>query len=143
MADTVRTPSALLGLFTLTGAAKRLLPQYVRDFIVSAQAWIAPAFVTLSDGATITWATSGYPVSYAKVTLGGNRTLSITGAVAGCSGTLVVIQDGTGSRTLTLPSGSLGIGGAPVLSTTASAKDVLAWVYDGTNYFWTIGKAFA
>lgn len=143
MADTVRTPSAVLGLFTLTGAAKRLVPQYVRDFIVSVTAWIAPSFATLTDGATITWATSGAPINHAKVTLGGNRTLAITGAVAGASGVLVVTQDATGSRTITLPAGSKAPGGAPALTTTANAIDVLSWVYDGTTYYWTIGKAFA
>jgi hypothetical protein len=143
MADTIRTPTDVLSLFTLTGAAKRLVPQFVRDLIVSAQAWVAPAFVTLTDGATITWATAGYPVSHAKVTLGGNRTLVITGAVNGSSGEIRVTQDGTGSRTLALPASSKAPGGAFTLTTTAGAMDVLAWSYDGTTYTWVIGKAFA
>lgn len=98
---------------------------------------------TLTDAATVVYATGGVLTTLAKVTLGGNRTLSITGAVAGSAGTLIVIQDGTGSRTLTLPGGSKAAGGAFTLSTAAGAVDVLAWVYDGTSYYWTIGKAFA
>jgi hypothetical protein len=101
------------------------------------------AFATLTDGSTVTWATAGVGLPNATVTLGGNRTLSITGATSGQSGTLIVTQDGTGSRTLTLPSGSKVEGGALALSTAAGAIDVLAYTYDGTNYFWTIGKAFA
>lgn len=101
------------------------------------------SFQTLTDGATITYSiTSGYN---AKVTLGGNRTLSITNAAAGDYGTLIVIQDGTGSRTLTLPGSSKvinGGSGAITLTTTASATDVLSWFYDGTNYYWTFGKNY-
>jgi hypothetical protein len=107
------------------------------------QTALSPAFATLVDGATVTWATGGLRVNNARVTLGGNRTLDITGAVDGASGLLVVTQDGTGSRTLTLPAGSIEAGGSLALSTAAGSKDVLSWFYDGTNYFWTIAKAYA
>lgn len=143
MADTIRTIAACLALLADGQAPGSISEQDERDCFVSLVSIMSPPFVTLTDAATVTWATGGVPVSNAKVTLGGNRTLSITGAVNGATGTLIVIQDGTGSRTLTLPAGSIAPGGAFSLTTTASAKDVLAWVYDGTNYFWTIGKAFA
>jgi hypothetical protein len=143
MADTIRTSTANLGQFTLTGAAKRLVPQFVRDLIVSAHAWVAPAPVALSDGATITWDTGGYATSHATVTLGGNRTLSITNAVSGASGILIVTQDGTGSRTLTLPAGSKSAGGSITLTTDVGAVDVLSWVLLGSTYYWTFGADFA
>jgi hypothetical protein len=95
------------------------------------------------SGATLTWdISSGYN---ARVTLTASITTFTwgTAAVAGDSGVLTVIQDGTGGRTLVLPTGHLKEGGTLTLSTAASAKDVLGWYYDGTNYFWTIGKAFA
>jgi hypothetical protein len=96
---------------------------------------------TLTDGATITWtATSGLN---AKVTLAGNRTLAISGAPTGSYGTLVVTQDATGSRTLTLPASSKVIGaasaGVVTLSTTANKVDILTFYYDGTTYFWNVG----
>lgn len=100
---------------------------------------------TLTDGATVTWATGGVKYPNATVTLGGNRTLAITGAVSGQSGTLVVKQDATGSRTLTLPAGSKvrdGGSGAITLSTAANSIDVLSYYYDGTNYFWTYAKNY-
>lgn len=107
----------------------------------------APAFATLTDGATVTWAfTSPQLIGNATVTLGGNRTLAITGVTAGASGVLKVVQDGSGNRTLTLPAGSKvinGGAGAVSLSTAAGAIDILAFVYDGTNYFWTIGNNFS
>jgi len=105
-----------------------------------------PTFTTLTDGATVTWAfTSPQLVGNATVTLGGNRTLSITGVSAGATGVLVVVQDGTGSRTLTLPAGSKvvnGGSGAVTLSTAAASIDILAFVYDGTNFYWTVGTGY-
>jgi plastocyanin len=107
---------------------------------------LSPATVTLTDGATITWATAGARQNNAKVTLGGNRTLDITSEVDGATGTLYVKQDATGSRTLTLPAGSKVINngsGAVTLSTGANKTDILTWIYDGANFFWTIGKDYS
>jgi hypothetical protein len=115
----------------------------VRDLIVSMHAWVAPAPVALTDGATITWDTGGYATSHATVTLGGNRTLGITNAVSGASGILIVTQDGTGSRTLTLPAGSVSSGGGITLTTTEGAVDVLTWVLFGSTYYWTFGADFS
>jgi hypothetical protein len=98
---------------------------------------------TLTDGATITYnANNG---SNAVVTLGGNRTLAFSNVVAGTYYTLRVIQDGTGSRTLAMPSGSKVIGGGAgvvTLSTTAAAVDLLTFYYDGTNYWVTYGTNY-
>jgi len=73
------------------------------------------------------------------VTLTGNATLSVTGLQAGCYGTLKVIQGGSGSYTLTLPSSSKvsgGGAGAITLSTTAGSIDIIGFYYDGTNLLW-------
>lgn len=108
---------------------------------------VAPAFAALLDGATITGTCDTTKVSQNwKVTLGGNRTLAISGAVDGMTGVIKVTQDGTGSRTLTLPAGSKVVStgaGAITLSTAAGSIDILAWVYDGTNYFWGYGRGFS
>jgi hypothetical protein len=106
---------------------------------------LSPAFEVLTDGATVTWAFGGDRVRNAVVTLGGNRTLDITGEVDGCTGVLIVKQDGTGSRTLALPGSSKVVGGgagAVTLTTTASAVDIISFYYDGTNFWWTYGKNF-
>jgi hypothetical protein len=48
-----------------------------------------------------------------------------------------VIQDGTGSRTVTRPwTVKRPWGTAPTLTTTASATDIISFLYDGTSYFW-------
>lgn len=65
--------------------------------------------------------------------LGGNRTMLATvGAVEGASYYLWVIQDGTGTRTITWTTsgaGSFDFGtdGAPTLTTTASRADLLCF----------------
>jgi|GEM_PF-4430250 len=95
---------------------------------------------TLTDGSTITWDISnGYNAS---VTLGGNRTLSITNAQAGDYGCLLVCQDGTGNRTLTLPANSRKPNGTLALSTGANCKDLLMFYYDGFYFYWVVMKNF-
>ena len=90
------------------------------------------ADATLADGATITWDVGSSPV--AKVTLGGNRTLSApTNSASGQFISLTVIQDATGSRLLTWNSAYEFTGDtAPTLTTTASKADVFVFKYNGT-----------
>lgn len=100
----------------------------------------AVTFVTLTDAATITWAVGSSPLANAGVTLGGNRTLNVTGLLTGGTYTLKVIQDATGSRSLTLGTGctwkvSNGGGGTITPTAAANAVDVLAFIYDGTNCY--------
>jgi hypothetical protein len=92
---------------------------------------------TLTDGATITWDVSTAQV--AKVTLGGNRTLSApTNGATGQFISLLVIQDGTGSRTLTWNSAyEFASDTAPTLTTTASLGDLFTFRYNGTKWLET------
>jgi hypothetical protein len=105
-----------------------------------------PALTTLTDGATITWDYTTQ-TREAKVTLAGNRSLSITNLPANkvVYLTLAVIQDATGSRTLTLPSGTKvinGGSGAVTLTTTANAVDILSFRWNGTTLYCTYGKNY-
>ncbi|NCW68434.1 MAG: hypothetical protein EBV86_07655, partial [Marivivens sp.] len=83
---------------------------------------------TLTDGANISvdLADSNNYV----VTLAGNRTLdNPSNITAGQSGSIFIVQDGTGSRTLSFGSYYDFAGGtAPTLSTTASAVDRIDYV---------------
>jgi hypothetical protein len=85
------------------------------------------AITTLTDAATI--AVDMDDNNNFKVTLGGNRTLgNPSNVVEGQTGFIEVIQDGTGSRTLSFSSNYRFVGGsAPTLTTTASAVDILAY----------------
>lgn len=88
--------------------------------------WDSMAEVTLTDAATISWnMQSGFDFI---VTLGGNRTMGApTNTKVGQKGRLIVVQDGTGSRTITWNSVfKFSNSTAPTLSTTASAQD---WLY--------------
>ena len=88
---------------------------------------------SLSDGANIDWNLQTQQV--ATVTLGGNRTFNApSNHAAGLVCILTIVQDGTGSRTATFNSAfKFTRGSAPTLTTTASARDVLVFISDGTN----------
>jgi hypothetical protein len=91
---------------------------------------------TLTDGATITpdfEANQNF-----SVTLGGNRTLAnpsnVTSDKVGQVGSIFVVQDGTGSRTLSFGSNWDFINGtAPTLSTAASAVDRIDYIVRSTT----------
>ena len=89
---------------------------------------------TLTDASTIAWDTQASPV--AKVTLTDNRTLGAgTNAVAGQFVSLLVIQDGTGSRTLSFNAVyEFTEDTAPTLTTTASKGDLFVFRYNGSKF---------
>ena len=89
---------------------------------------------TLTDGATINWDASTQDVC--KVTLGGNRTLAApTNNTTGQFISILVIQDGTGSRTLTWNAVfEFAADTAPTLTTTANLGDVFVFRYNGSKW---------
>lgn len=81
-----------------------------------------------------------------RLTLDANCTLTFPTAGAGKSFTLVLIQDATGSRTVTWPAEVKWAGGTtPTLTTTAAKKDVFTFLCaDGTNWLgFTSGQNFS
>jgi len=89
---------------------------------------------TLTDQATIAWNVLTSPV--AKVTLGANRTLgAATGSQAGQFVSLLIIQDGTGSRTVTFNAAyEFKDDTAPTLTTTAAKGDLFVFRYNGSKF---------
>ena len=89
---------------------------------------------TLTDASTISWNALTQPV--AKVTLGGNRTLgAASGGVAGQFVSLLIIQDGTGSRTVTFNAAyEFKDDTAPTLTTTAAKGDLFVFRYNGSKW---------
>jgi hypothetical protein len=89
---------------------------------------------TLTDGSTVSWDVSTEDV--AKVTLAGNRTLAApTNATTGQFISLLIIQDGTGSRTLTWNAiFEFASDTAPTLTTTADLGDVFVFRYNGSKW---------
>jgi hypothetical protein len=99
---------------------------------------------TLTDGATITWNVIDSPV--AKVTLAGNRTLSApsgTTPIAGQFISLLIIQDGTGGRTITWNAVyEFAADTAPTLTATASLGDLFTFRYNGSKWL-EVGRNLA
>ena len=88
---------------------------------------------TLTDGATIT--PDMADSNNFTVTLGGNRTLANpSNLTAGQSGSIFIVQDATGSRTLAYGTQYDFIGGtAPTLSTAANSVDRIDYVVRTTG----------
>lgn len=118
---------------TMTGAITFAAGQTISGYalLATAQTFTAAqraAITTLTDATNIS-------VDFALtnnfvVTLGGNRTLdNPTNQVAGQSGSIFIVQDGTGSRTLAYGSNYDFAGGtAPTLSTGANAVDRIDYI---------------
>ena len=89
---------------------------------------------TLTDASTIAWDVGTSPVS--KVTITDNRTLgAATNAQTGQFVSLLVIQDGTGSRTLSFNAAyEFTEDTAPTLTTTASKGDLFVFRYNGAKF---------
>ena len=101
------------------------------------------AFQTLSYAASKTWdIDNGYN---AKITLTGDCSLTITNADNGSSGCLIVIQDATGGRTLSFASPTYNKvidGGLLTLDESANVINILTFVSDGTNLYWSYGNNY-
>ena len=89
---------------------------------------------TLTDQATVTWDASTQDVC--KLTLGGNRTLAApTNNTTGQFISILVIQDGTGSRTIAWNAVfEFKDDTAPTATTTASKGDMFTFRYNGSKW---------
>ena len=114
-------------------SAKALTASDIADDLITS-AKLNYSESTLTDQATITWDASTQDVC--KVTLGGNRTLAApTNNTTGQFISILVIQDGTGSRTLTWNAVfEFAEDTAPTLTTTASKGDVFVFRYNGSKW---------
>ena len=94
--------------------------------------------LTSSTGITVDAAAA----SVHTVTLAHSTTFTISNLPTGGSVTIIITQDGTGSRTGAFTSTKFA-GGTPALSTGANDIDVVTIFNDGTNKIATIAKDFA
>ena len=93
----------------------------------------------LTDGSTITWNAATQEVC--KVTLAGNRTMAApTNSTTGQFISILVIQDGTGGRTISWNAVfEFTTDTAPTLTTTASKGDIFVFRYNGGKWL-EVGK---
>jgi len=97
---------------------------------------------TLTDGATVAVDFDNSRVQ--TVTLAGNRTFTFANPQNGGAYIFIIVQDGTGSRTVTWPTIKWPSAVSPTLSTGAAAIDIIGVLYDGTNYYGvTVGLNFS
>ena len=102
---------------------------------------VAPE-ATLSDASTVT--INALTQSVSKVTLGGNRTIGLaSGGISGAFISILVIQDGTGSRTVTWNAAyEFAADTAPTLTTTANLGDLFVFRYNGAKWL-EVGRNLA
>jgi len=114
-------------------SAKALTASDIADDLITS-AKLNYSESTLTDQATVTWDASTQDVC--KLTLGGNRTLAApTNNTTGQFISILVIQDGTGSRTLTWNAVfEFASDTAPTLTTTAAKGDVFVFRYNGSKW---------
>ena len=88
--------------------------------------------IVLTDSATTIWDFS--TGSYAEWTIGGNRTLSVTNLPSGnvATGTLKLIQDGTGGRTVSFTGNSADV----AIKLAAAAQTLIKFYWDGAALTW-------
>lgn len=94
-ADAAGTAESLISLHEVAADPH---PDYLTEAEAAATYAALPTVQTLADGASITCDWSAGEV--ATVTLGGHRTIAMSGGDAGRIYTLVIVQDGTGDRSL-------------------------------------------
>jgi len=123
------------------GAAKTVLQANgagtVPTWVSSLTTMITITFTEIDDGTagsadTIDWSTGHKH----KSTLDENVTYTFTDPPGPCNLFLRIIQDGSGTNTVTWPASvKWPAGSAPVITTDANAEDVVAFYFDGTNYY--------
>lgn len=117
---------------TVTPQFKLYLDALTRAILPSYKA------LTIGDGGATPWDLSNNPV--AVVVLTQNILIIPTGLTPGSMYRLTLVQDGTGSRTVTWsPAFKWPAGTAPVLSAAANAVDELWISCDGTNLKGIVG----
>jgi len=122
-----------MGYIGQSPSTKALTASDVADDLITS-AKLNYSETTLTDDSSITWDASTQDV--AKVTLGGNRTLgSASNGTTGQFISLLIIQDGTGSRTLTWNAAyEFASDTAPTLTTTAAKGDLFVFRYNGSKW---------
>jgi hypothetical protein len=108
-----------------------------------ANTMVNKSLYTISSGTNVTvdWNNGNKQ----KIVLGHNVTFTFTAPSAGVgSFSLILKQDGFGSRTVTWPTSIVKWPGgtAPVLSTAPNKVDVVTCIYDGSDYLCQIGIDF-
>lgn len=153
------TPSFISGkpaLATPTGAetfnvfdpVSGLIKQVTMSTIPGTSTQTSPTYVLLTDAATVTQTCNANKVyQNARVVLnvaGATRALVIASSTDGMFGAILVTQDGTGGRAMTLSGTNvaLGIGTISALDLAPGPNEstLCCWTYINGTYYWTFAK---
>jgi len=111
------------------------------------RSWVAPpkpkVYQNLTSASTITMNTN--TSLNANVTLTSNTTITLSNLTSGDEGNIIVKQDATGGRTITLsPTPEVISGGDNTiyLTSTANAVDIISYTYNGTTLYVTYGNHY-
>ena len=106
----------------------------------TSQAYFTAQSQNSNTNSTIDW-TSGNKV---HLTLDSSPALTFTGPSGPTNLLIKLIQDASGSRTVTWPAAVKWSGGTtPTLSTSANSVDVVSFYFDGTNYYGSFAANFS
>jgi hypothetical protein len=138
IATTTTTPVLTLNSSSTATASKVVLRD--SNAIIYATSIIQSTSTNATSGAaaTLNWNNGANQ----RLTLTANCTLTFSNPVAGAKYTIELIQDVTGTRTVTFPTIKWASGSAPVLTTTAAKVDIISLYYNGTDYFGTYSLNF-
>ena len=132
------------------GAQKNVDKEYV-DNVISTATTSNPYLNLGTTGSTITWNVSGLSTNYEVTLSAATTTLNLTNVRNGEYGTIIVVQDAVGGRTISLGTvngGAIthrvanGGGGSIVLTSIANAVDILTFTYNGSAMYWTVGNDY-
>jgi hypothetical protein len=131
----IGTPSAGV-ISACTSTAMVVTNPTVTDYVETVQA-------LGTVGASSTLALTNGTVITATLTASTPCTFTMPTATAGKSFILILTQAATGMTTAVFTSVKYPGGTAPTITATASAKDIITFVADGTNWYGTYAQAFA
>lgn len=134
--------SSALAEANVASAAAVAAQSKASDASSAAATKLLGGYYGLTDGATIAidWNNGGTQ----RVVLGGTgRTVTFANPVDGQVYRFVIIQDGTGSRTITTwPTIKWAGGSAPTLTITANQADIITLLYANSIYYGDCSKNF-
>lgn len=109
---------------------------------------VVDSFHIESPSSTINWDVSGNSINYQMTLTSSNTTINLVNVRNGDYGCIILTQGSGGSKQITL--GTLNGSsvthkvvnngsGSITLSTSAGDIDVISFMYNGTNVFWNVG----
>lgn len=134
--------ASTIGAIVQAAASPTASLQEWRDSTGAAKAKVTSGFTFVGNRATYTGVVGTTTLNLANgntqvfTFAAGNETIALSNIPDSATIVLHVIQDSTGSRTITWPASIKWVGGsAPTLSTGASKRDVFLFSCDGTNCY--------